>query len=174
MFPAFSSVMVRLSKHFINFISIFSSCHQVTSLLFISTSKPQPLMWEQTASDCSAIYFEKWNPQFHPYCQLTWDNDHNYWIYYLSGAPMKKKKKLDPMIIKASIDRSVRKIEKRIRQQKRFARKLKPIDEFDLHRDVPKNAPWVTTGYKLQTVIFGFFSGCWYCLWLCTPWEMRR
>jgi len=59
----------------------------------------------------------------------------------LCGAPMKKKKKLDPMIIKASIDRSVRKIEKRIRQQKRFARKLKPIDEFDLHRDVPKNAP---------------------------------
>lgn len=50
----------------------------------------------------------------------------------LCGEPIKKKKRMDPMIIKAREDRRKRKIEKQIRRLEKNARQLKPIDENEL------------------------------------------
>lgn len=48
------------------------------------------------------------------------------------AEPMKKKKKLDPQIVKARLDRRKRKIEKQIRRLQKNARQLKPIDEIEI------------------------------------------
>lgn len=50
----------------------------------------------------------------------------------LCAEPTKKKKRIDPQIIKAREDRRKRKIEKAIRKLERNARQLKPIDENEL------------------------------------------
>ncbi|KAL0819527.1 hypothetical protein ABMA28_007624 [Loxostege sticticalis] len=50
----------------------------------------------------------------------------------LCAEPMKKKKKLDPQIIKAREDRRRKKIEKQIRRLQKNAQQLKPIDEMEV------------------------------------------
>lgn len=50
----------------------------------------------------------------------------------LYAEPQKKKKRLDPAIIKAREDRSRRKLEKAIRKLEKHARQLKPIDENEV------------------------------------------
>ncbi|KAB0804572.1 hypothetical protein PPYR_01542 [Photinus pyralis] len=50
----------------------------------------------------------------------------------LAGEPLKKKKRLDPAIIKAREDRKKRKIEKQIRRLEKNARQLKPIEECEI------------------------------------------
>lgn len=45
---------------------------------------------------------------------------------------MKKKKRLDPAIIKAREDRRKKKLEKQIRRLEKNARQLKPIDECEV------------------------------------------
>lgn len=47
------------------------------------------------------------------------------------GEPMKKKKRLDPAILKARMDRRKRKIEKQIRRLQKNMRQLKPIEEIE-------------------------------------------
>lgn len=49
---------------------------------------------------------------------------------------MKKKKKVDPQIVKAREDRRRKKIEKQIRRLERNARQLKPIDELEVPLDL--------------------------------------
>jgi len=49
----------------------------------------------------------------------------------LFGEPLKKKKRLDPAIIKAREERRKKKIEKQIRRLEKSARQLKPIDECE-------------------------------------------
>lgn len=49
---------------------------------------------------------------------------------------MKKKKKIDPMIIKAREERRRKKIEKQIRRLEKNARQLKPIDEMEVSLDL--------------------------------------
>lgn len=49
-----------------------------------------------------------------------------------SAEPMKKKKKLDPAIVKAREDRRRKKLEKQIRRLEKNARQLKPIDELEV------------------------------------------
>lgn len=44
---------------------------------------------------------------------------------------MKKKRRLDPAIIKARLDRKKRKIEKQIRRLQKNMRQLKPIEEIE-------------------------------------------
>lgn len=47
------------------------------------------------------------------------------------GEPLKKKKRLDPAIVKARLDRRKRKIEKQIRRLQKNMRQLKPIEEIE-------------------------------------------
>lgn len=48
------------------------------------------------------------------------------------GEPLKKKKRLDPQILKAREDRKRKKIEKSIRKLEKVSKTLKPIDEVQL------------------------------------------
>lgn len=50
----------------------------------------------------------------------------------LYAEPLKKKKKMDPAIIKAREDRKRKKLEKLIRRLEKNARTLKPIDELEV------------------------------------------
>ncbi|XP_055381067.1 39S ribosomal protein L40, mitochondrial [Condylostylus longicornis] len=50
----------------------------------------------------------------------------------LMAEPLKKKKKLDPMIIKQREERKKKKLEKQIRRLERNARQLKPVDELEV------------------------------------------
>lgn len=50
----------------------------------------------------------------------------------LCAEPTKRKKRLDPQIVRAREDRRRRKLEKQIRKMERNARQLKPIDENEL------------------------------------------
>ncbi|KAJ2953410.1 hypothetical protein O0L34_g1000 [Tuta absoluta] len=50
----------------------------------------------------------------------------------LCAEPMKKKKKVDPQIVKAREERRKKKIEKQIRRLEKNARQLKPIDEMEV------------------------------------------
>ncbi|EFN83438.1 39S ribosomal protein L40, mitochondrial [Harpegnathos saltator] len=48
------------------------------------------------------------------------------------GEPLKRKKRLDPAIIKARLDRKKKKIEKQIRRLEKVAKQLKPISEIEI------------------------------------------
>lgn len=50
----------------------------------------------------------------------------------LCAEPLKKKKKIDPAVIKARDDRRKKKIEKQIRRLEKNARQLKAIDELEV------------------------------------------
>lgn len=50
----------------------------------------------------------------------------------LNAEPLKKKKKLDPQIIKQREDRRRKKLEKQIRRLEKNARQLKPIEELEV------------------------------------------
>ncbi|XP_034944236.1 39S ribosomal protein L40, mitochondrial [Chelonus insularis] len=50
----------------------------------------------------------------------------------LLGEPLKKKKRLDPQVIRRREDRKLKKITKAIRRLEKHARKLKPIDECEI------------------------------------------
>lgn len=50
----------------------------------------------------------------------------------LCAEPTKKKKRIDPQVVKAREDRRRRKLEKAIRRLEKNARQLKPIDENEL------------------------------------------
>lgn len=50
----------------------------------------------------------------------------------LFAEPLKKKKKLDPQVVKQREDRKRKKIEKQIRRLEKNARQLKPIDELEV------------------------------------------
>lgn len=54
----------------------------------------------------------------------------------LNAEPMKKKKKLDPQIVKQREDRRRKKLEKQIRRLERNARQLKPIEELEVPLDL--------------------------------------
>lgn len=51
---------------------------------------------------------------------------------YFRGEPLKKKKKMDPAIIRAREDRRKRKLEKEIRRLEKFSKQLKQIFECDI------------------------------------------
>ena len=54
------------------------------------------------------------------------------------GEPMKKRKRLDPAIIKARLDRKKRKIEKQIRRLQKNSRQFKPIEEIEKPKELSK------------------------------------
>lgn len=50
----------------------------------------------------------------------------------LYAEPLKKKKKVDPAVVKAREDRRRKKLEKMIRKLEKNSRQLKPIDELEV------------------------------------------
>ncbi|XP_033328073.1 mitochondrial ribosomal protein L40 isoform X2 [Megalopta genalis] len=56
----------------------------------------------------------------------------------LSGLPIKKKRKLDPAIIRAREERKKRKLEKQIRRLEKHAKQLKPIFEVESSIELAK------------------------------------
>ncbi|KAH8310724.1 hypothetical protein KR044_002747, partial [Drosophila immigrans] len=50
----------------------------------------------------------------------------------LCAEPLKKKKKIDPQVIKQREDRKKKKIEKQIRRLEKNARQLKPVEELEI------------------------------------------
>lgn len=54
------------------------------------------------------------------------------------GEPLKKKKRLDPAILKARLDRKKRKIEKQIRRLQKNMRQFKPVEEIEKPRELSK------------------------------------
>ena len=50
----------------------------------------------------------------------------------LMAEPLKKKKKLDPQVIKQREERKRKKLEKQIRRLEKNSRQLKPIDEIEI------------------------------------------
>ncbi|XP_053613967.1 large ribosomal subunit protein mL40 [Plodia interpunctella] len=58
---------------------------------------------------------------------------------YLCAEPMKKKKKIDPQIVRAREERRRKKIEKQIRRLQKNARQLKPIDEVEVPLEILDN-----------------------------------
>ncbi|KAK3869090.1 hypothetical protein Pcinc_023894 [Petrolisthes cinctipes] len=56
----------------------------------------------------------------------------------VGGEPLKKKKRLDPQIIRQREERKKRKIEKQIRRLEKNAGQLKPIDELEVPRAILK------------------------------------
>ncbi|XP_075982561.1 mitochondrial ribosomal protein L40 [Anticarsia gemmatalis] len=57
----------------------------------------------------------------------------------LWAEPMKKKKKIDPAIVKAREERRRKKLEKQIRRLEKNAQQLKPIDEMEVPLDLIDN-----------------------------------
>lgn len=53
-------------------------------------------------------------------------------ILYYSAEPLKKKKRIDPAIIKQREERKKKRLEKQIRRLEKNARQLKPIDELEV------------------------------------------
>lgn len=62
----------------------------------------------------------------------------------LYAEPLKKKKKVDPAIIKAREDRRRKKLEKQIRKLEKNARQLKPIDELEVPLNLIDEKEWVS------------------------------
>ncbi|CAG9857804.1 unnamed protein product [Phyllotreta striolata] len=54
----------------------------------------------------------------------------------LLGEPLKKKKRMDPAIVRAREERKKKKLEKAIRKLEKHARKLKPIGECEIPFDL--------------------------------------
>lgn len=54
----------------------------------------------------------------------------------LCAEPLKKKKKLDPQIVKQREERRKKKLEKQIRRLEKNARQLKPIEELEVPLDL--------------------------------------
>lgn len=50
----------------------------------------------------------------------------------LFAEPLKKKKKMDPVVVKQREERKRKKLEKQIRRLEKNARQLKPIDELEV------------------------------------------
>lgn len=55
------------------------------------------------------------------------------------AEPLKKKKRLDPAVIKAREERKRRKLEKQIRRLQKTERQLKPIDEMEVPVEILDN-----------------------------------
>lgn len=50
----------------------------------------------------------------------------------LFAEPLKKKRKIDPAVVKAREERRRKKLEKQIKRLEKNARQLKPIDELEI------------------------------------------
>lgn len=53
-------------------------------------------------------------------------------IYVHSAEPLKKKKRLDPAVIRQREERKRKRLEKSIRRLEKYAKKLKPINELEI------------------------------------------
>lgn len=53
-------------------------------------------------------------------------------LWFCSAEPLKKKRRLDPAILKAREERRKKKIAKQIRKLEKNSQQLKPIDECEI------------------------------------------
>lgn len=53
-------------------------------------------------------------------------------MFVFSAEPLRKKKKMDPALIRLREDRKKRRIEKRIRRLEKLSKQLKPISENEI------------------------------------------
>lgn len=58
---------------------------------------------------------------------------------YFRGEPLKKKKKLDPVIIRGREERKKKKLQKRLRQLEKHANHMKPVFEIDTLPELLQN-----------------------------------
>lgn len=58
------------------------------------------------------------------------------WFLFYRGEPLKKKKRLDPQILRAREERRRKRLEKQIRRLEKNARQLKPIDECEIPLEI--------------------------------------
>jgi large subunit ribosomal protein L40 len=56
----------------------------------------------------------------------------------LYGEPLKKKRKMDPNLLKHKVDRKIKKLEKSIRKLMKTPKQLKPLSEYQLPTHVQK------------------------------------
>lgn len=54
------------------------------------------------------------------------------WCYVLSAEPLRKKKKMDPAILRQREERKKRKIEKQIRRLEKHSSQLKNLEEVEV------------------------------------------
>ncbi|XP_037949967.1 39S ribosomal protein L40, mitochondrial [Teleopsis dalmanni] len=59
----------------------------------------------------------------------------------LCAEPLKKKKKVDPAVVKAREERRRKRLEKQIRRLEKNARQLKPVDELEVPMDLIEEKP---------------------------------
>lgn len=77
----------------------------------------------------------------------------------LYAEPLKKKKKMDPAILKAREERRRKKLEKQIRRLEKNARQLKPIDELEVPLNLFDEREWVLLNVPSQeSCCFNFMS----------------
>lgn len=72
----------------------------------------------------------------------------------VSAEPMKKRKRIDPKVVQARLDRRKRKIEKQIRRLQKNARQLKPIDEIEIPKAIWNREDRKYAFYKSFSFIF--------------------
>jgi Mitochondrial ribosomal protein L28 len=73
----------------------------------------------------------------HFYC----DSLNNFKCFFDSAEPLKKKKKMDPALVKARDERKKNRINKSIRMLQKNAQKLKPIEEMVVSKKFLKEVP---------------------------------
>jgi len=56
--------------------------------------------------------------------------------FTVRAEPLKKKKRLDPALVRLQTERRKKRLEKQIKRAAKFGRKLKPVDELELWRVV--------------------------------------
>lgn len=59
------------------------------------------------------------------------------------AEPLKKKKRLDPSVVKAREERKKKKIEKQIRKLEKSSRQLKPIEELEVPLCLTENIKYI-------------------------------
>lgn len=57
-------------------------------------------------------------------------------ILYFSAEPLKKKKRIDPTILKERAEKRIRRMQRDIRRLEKVAKKYKPISELEVPRKI--------------------------------------
>ena len=64
-------------------------------------------------------------------------------LFSFRAEPLKKKKRMDPMIVRQKEERRKKKIEKMIRRLEKNAGQLKPLEELEVPYAVKQQKEWV-------------------------------
>ena len=59
------------------------------------------------------------------------------------AEPLKKKKKIDPAVVRAREERKKKKLEKQIRRLEKYERQLKPVSELEVPTSIVDNYEYI-------------------------------